>query len=107
MGTDVKATVREIHYEVRVNLTDAPLMKAGTGRRLKPVGLRLTYGIGRDAHRVDIVVEFARSAEHFPPVMEMPEWMSLIVDEHRPRDVDSPRPDRRTGMGGWPLQPQA
>ena len=51
---------------------------------------------------MDLVVEWRNGhREHFPPDREMPEWMRLIVAEHRPRDVDSPEADRRTGMGGW------
>lgn len=101
--TDVTANVREISHEVRVDLTDAPPLKTFNGRRRKPVGLRIQYGARRDVSRVDITVEFRNSAEHFPPVSEMPEWMRRIVEANRPADVDSPDDDRRTGMGGWPL----
>lgn len=100
-------TVREIRYEVRVNLPDdMKPMKTFTGGRRKPVGLRLEYGITRGITRVDITVEFSNAAELFPPVMEMPAWLREIVDRHRPADVDNPLPDRRTGMGGWPLEPR-
>lgn len=98
-----KANVREISHEVRVDLTDAAPMKTFTGRRRKPVGLRIRYGLTRGVSRVDITVEFHNAAEHFPPVMEMPEWMRRIVEANRPADVDNPDADRRTGMGGWPL----
>lgn len=101
--TAVTASVREIKHEVRVNLTDAPPVKTCTGRRRKPTGLRIQYGVGRDVARVDITVEFHNAAELFPPVGEMPAWMREIVDQHRPADVDRPYADRRTGMGGWPL----
>lgn len=101
--SEPKASVREIRHEVRVNLTDAAPMKTFTGRRRKPVGLRIEYGLTRGVTRVDVVVEFHDAAEHFPPVMEMPEWMRRIVEANRPRDVDHPDADRRTGMGGWPL----
>lgn len=107
-ATTARATVREIRYEVRIDLpAGMPPMKTFTGRRRKPCGLRLEYGVTRGITRVDIVVEYHNAAEHFPPVMEMPGWMRRIVDEHRPRDVDNPLPDRRTGMGGWPLEPVA
>ncbi|MER7487975.1 hypothetical protein ABTY20_19115 [Streptomyces sp. NPDC126497] len=101
--TDVTASVREIDHEVRVDLTDAPPVKTATGRRRKPMGLRIRYGARRDVSRVDITLEFRSSAEHFPPVGEMPGWMRRIVEANRPRDVDHPDDDRRTGMGGWPL----
>lgn len=103
MDTRVKATVREISHRVRVDLDDAPPVKTVDGRRRKPTGLRLEYGIGRYVARVDVVVEFRDSAEHFPPVGEMPEWMRGIVEANRPADVYSPAPNRRTGMGGWDL----
>jgi hypothetical protein len=86
-----------------VDLTDAAPMKTITGRRRKPVGLRIHYGISQGVSRVDITVEFHNAAEHFPPTMEMPEWMRRIVEANRPADVDNPDEDRRTGMGGWPL----
>jgi hypothetical protein len=70
--TEVTATVREISHEVRVDLADAPPLKTITGRRRKPVGLRIQYGARRDVSRVDVTVEFHNSAEHFPPVGEMP-----------------------------------
>jgi hypothetical protein len=98
-----KASVREISHEVRVDLTDAAPMKTATGRRRKPVGLRIRYGLTRGVTRVDVTVEFHDAAETFPPVLEMPEWMSRIVEANRPADVDNPDDDRRTGMGGWPL----
>jgi hypothetical protein len=101
--TDVTAVVREISHEVRVNLPDRPVVKTFTGGRRKAYGLRIQYGIRQDVSRVDITVEFHNAAEHFPPVMEMPEWMRRIVEDNRPRDVDSPDSNRRTGMGGWPL----
>jgi hypothetical protein len=97
-------TVREIRHEVRVDLpADMRPMKTFTGRRRKPVGLRLQYGVTQGVTRVDITVEFHNAAELFPPVMTMPAWMREIVNRHRPADVDNPLPDRRTGMGGWPL----
>jgi hypothetical protein len=100
-------TVREIRYEVRVSLPDdMKPMKTMAGGRRKPVGLRLDYSITRGITRVDIVVEYATAAEHFPPVVEMPGWMREIVDRHRPADVDRPDANRRTGMGGWPLEPR-
>lgn len=96
--------VREIRHEVRVDLpADMKPVKTATGLRRKPVGLRLEYGVSRSVSRVDIVVEYTKSAEHFPPVGEMPEWVQDYVDRNRPGDVDHPSPDRRTGMGGWPL----
>lgn len=98
-----KASVREIRHEVRVNLADAQPLKTFTGRRRKPVGLRIQYGIRADISRVDVTVEFHDAAETFPPVMEMPGWMREIVDANRPADVDSPWEDRRTGTTGWDL----
>jgi hypothetical protein len=98
-----KVSVREISHEVRVDLTDAEPMKTFTGRRRKPVGLRIRYGLTRGVSRVDVTVEFHNAAETFPPVMEMPEWMRWIVRANCPADVDNPDADRRTGMGGWPL----
>jgi hypothetical protein len=99
----VTASVREVKHTVHVDLADAPPLKTAGGRRRKPVGLRIYYGIRQDVQRVDVTVEFRDSAELFPPSCEMPEWMSEIIAEHRPRDVDNPDDDRRTGMGGWPL----
>lgn len=102
----VNETVREIQHRVRVNLpADMPPMKTATGRRRKPLGLRLDYAVSRGITRVDITVEYHNEAEYFPPVAEMPAWMREIVDRHRPADVDSPDANRRTGMGGWPLKP--
>jgi hypothetical protein len=104
----INETVREIRYEVRVGLpANMPPMKTATGRRRKPVGLRLEYGITQGITRVDVTVVFHDAAELFPPVMEMPTWMREIADRHRPVDVDHPMPDRRTGMGGWPLEPRS
>jgi hypothetical protein len=100
---EVTASVREISHHVRIDLTDAPPIKTAAGRRRKPKGLRLDYGVSRGVHRVDVVVEFHNAAEHFPPSMEMPGWMRRIVEANRPADVDNPDADRRTGMGGWPL----
>jgi hypothetical protein len=100
---ELKASVREIRHEVRVDLTDAAPMKTSTGGRRKPVGLRIHYGLSRGVARADITVEFHNAAEHFPPATEMPEWMRRIVEANRPADVDNPDADRRTGMGGWPL----
>ena len=98
-------TVREIRHYVRVDLpADMKPMKTATGGRRKPVGLRLDYAVSQGITRVDITVVFHNAAEHFPPVMEMPGWMREIVDRHRPADVDNPDADRRTGMGGWPLE---
>lgn len=102
-ATEVTASVREISHRVYVNLPDRPVVKTFNGSRRKVYGLRIEYGLRRDVSRVDIVVEFRNAAEHFPPVGEMPEWMRRIVEANRPRDVDSPDSDRRTGMGGWPL----
>ncbi|WP_086559932.1 hypothetical protein [Streptomyces africanus] len=98
-----RASVREISHRVYVNLPDRPIVKTLSGSRRKVYGLRLEYGIRRDISRVDITLEFHNAAEHFPPVMEMPEWMRRIVEANRPADVDNPDPNRRTGMGGWPL----
>jgi hypothetical protein len=33
----------------------------------------------------------------------MPDWLSRIIDENMPRDVDEPEDDRPTGAGGWPI----
>ncbi|MFH8805285.1 hypothetical protein ACH4F6_38050 [Streptomyces sp. NPDC017936] len=101
--TEVTAIVREISHRVCVDLPDRPIIKTFTGSRRKLYGLRIEYGARRDVSRVDITLEFHNAAEHYPPVMEMPGWMLRIVEAHRPRDVDSPDADRRTGMGGWPL----
>lgn len=98
---EVTASVREVSHEVHVDLTDAPPLKTAGGRRRKPTGLRIRYGIGPYVHRVDIVVEYRDAAEHFPPAGEMPGWMSRVVEDSRPRDVDDPSERRRTGMGGW------
>lgn len=100
---EMAATVREIKHEVRVDLTDAAPMKTSTGRRRKPVGLRIQYGVRQDVSRVDIVLEFHNSAELLPPSCALPAELWAIVEANRPADVDSPDPDRRTGMGGWDL----
>jgi hypothetical protein len=101
----VTASVREIQHQVRIDLTNAPTLTDSTGRKRKPFGLRLTYGIRRDITRVDIVIEWEDSAQLWPPVSEMPDWLRRIVDENRPVDVDEPDDWRPTGMGGWPISP--
>lgn len=103
----VRATVREISHRVHIDLPDRPVIKTPCGGRRKLYGLRLDYGIRRDVSRVDVDLVFHNSAEHFPPEGGMPEWLRRIVDAHRPADVDSPDANRRTGMGGWPLEPRS
>lgn len=103
----VTASTREIRHEARIDLTDAPTLTDCTGRKRKPFGLRLTYGLRRDITRVDIVIEWEDSAELWPPVSEMPDWLRQIIDNNRPGDVDSPDSNRPTGMGGWPVYPTA
>lgn len=103
MKEPTAASAREIRHKVLIDLTDAPPLETATGRRRKPVGLRIEYGLRRDVSRVDVTVEFHNAAEHYPPSMTMPGWMRVIIEANQPRDVDSPDEDRRTGMGGWPL----
>lgn len=95
------ASVREIRYDVRIDLADAPKLTNVCGETRKPAGLRLSYGLRRDITRVDITVEYSDSAELWPPVADMPEWLNRIIDEQRPRDVDAPGEFRPTGAGGW------
>lgn len=97
------AIVREIRHEVRIDLTDAPKLTNVVGRTRQPLGLRLIYGLRADITRVDITIEYDDSAEHWPPVADMPEWLSRIIEEQRPRDVDAPHDFRPTGMGGWAI----
>jgi hypothetical protein len=98
------AAVREIQHQVRIDLTDAPTLTDCTGRKRKPFGLRLTYGMRRDVARIDVVIEWEDSAQLWPPVSEMPDWLQQIIDDHQPADVDGPVEPRPTGMGGWPLK---
>jgi hypothetical protein len=99
---EVAATVRELRYTVHVDLTDAPPITTAFSKGRRPAALILEYGIRRDVHRLDITVQWRNGhREHFPPDREMPGWLRPIVKANRPRDVDDPRPDRRTGMGGW------
>ncbi|MFK0018207.1 hypothetical protein [Streptomyces sp. NPDC090798] len=97
------ATVREIRHEVRIDLTDAPKLTNIVGNTRRPLGLRLIYGLRADITRVDITIEYDDAAEHWPPVADMPEWLSQIIEEQRPRDVDAPNDFRPTGMGGWAI----
>ncbi|WP_330236113.1 hypothetical protein [Streptomyces sp. NBC_00566] len=102
-GSEAVAVVREVDHEVRIDLTGAPELSNVCGRVRKPFGLRLRYGLRADVSRVDITVEFQDSAELWPPVAEMPDWLNQIIEDHRPRDVDDPRDFRPTGMGGWAI----
>jgi hypothetical protein len=110
MSSDTSAyRVREIRYVVHVDLIEAPRITTAFSKNRQPAALLLEYDIRRDVHRVDISVQWRNGqVDHFPPDRPMPEWLRLIVEEHRPRDVDDPWSDRRTGMGGWPLpEPQS
>lgn len=108
MTLTVRATVREVHHRVRLALPpETPKITDCTGRKRKAYGLRLDYGVGISVARVDIVVEFRHSAEHWPPSAEMPPWLNDLIDTHRPADVTHPAADRRTGMGGWPIEKAA
>jgi hypothetical protein len=105
--TAMQTTVREIQHQVRINLTDAPKLTNVIGRTRQPLGLRLTYGLRSDITRVDITVEWEDTAEMWPPVADMPDWLRCIIDDHRPADVDELESYRPTGMGGWPVYPAA
>lgn len=102
-NTDVTASVHEIRHEVRIELAGAPKLTDLTGRRRKPVGVHLIYGLRRDITRVDIAMQWEDEAQLWPPSCEMPDWLRQLIDEYRPRDVDEPEEDRPTGQGGWPI----
>jgi hypothetical protein len=103
MTTTVATAVHEIRHHVRIDLTDAPPLTDPTGRRRKPIGVDITYGLRRDIARVDIAIQWHDEASLWPPSCEMPDWLRQVIDEHRPADVDEPDEKRPTGMGGWPL----
>ena len=97
-------SVHEIRYEVRIELADAPKLTNLSGRRRKPIGVHLIYGLRRDITRVDIAIQWEDEASLWSPSHEMPDWLRQIIDDHLPRDVDEPEDDRPTGAGGWPIR---
>ncbi|MCX4703905.1 hypothetical protein [Streptomyces sp. NBC_01373] len=99
----VASSVHEIRHEVRIDLTDAPPLADLVGRRRKPVGVHLIYGLRRDISRVDVAVQWEDEAQWWSPSCEMPGWLRRIVDRYRPSDVDEPDEGRPTGRGGWPV----
>jgi hypothetical protein len=106
MTLTVRAVVREVGHTVRLDLPAAtPRLTDATGRKRKAYGVRLTYSLRADVARVDIVIEYKDSAEHWPPYQPMPHWLNHLIDTHRPTDVTKPDPQRRTGMGAWPIDP--
>jgi hypothetical protein len=96
-------TVREVHQEVRIDLTDAPTLTNTIGRTRIPRGLRITYGARTDITRIDLVIEWEADAELWPPAAEIPGWLRQIITDHMPRDVDYPDGGRLTGMTGLPI----
>lgn len=108
MSTETTAyRVREVRHVVHVDLPDDfPPVTTAFSKRRRPAALILEYGIRRDVSRVDITVQWRNGhREHFGPDQDMPEPMRRIVDANRPVDVDDPDAGRRTGMGGWTLEP--
>lgn len=101
------SAVHEIRHEVRIDLTDAPKLTDLIGRRRKPIGVHLIYGLRRDITRVDIAIQWEGEASLWSPSHEMPPWLRQIIDGHRPRDVDEPDDYRPTGAGGWPIDASA
>jgi hypothetical protein len=65
-------TVREVHQEVRIDLTDAPTLTNTIGRTRIPRGLRITYGARTDITRIDLVIEWEADAELWPPAPAHP-----------------------------------
>ncbi|MDJ0460645.1 hypothetical protein [Streptomyces sp. H27-C3] len=101
--SEFTASVREVQHQVRIDLTGAPKITNGSGQTRKPQGLRVTYGRRRDIDRVDLVVEYADSAERVPPADGMPDWVSDLVAKHQPADVDEPDAFRPPGSGGMSI----
>lgn len=98
--------VQEIRHEVRMTLPDdTPPMTTELGLLERPDGLHVTYHVRRLVAYVDIAVEFEGHLEAFPHDAPRPEWMSRLIDAHRPADVDDPRPNRRPVRGCRPLAP--
>lgn len=78
------ATVSQIHHRITLDLDTPQPFTDLIGRTRQVHAVRIEYGLSAIAHRVDVVVEYEDSAQLVPPIAEIPAWMQILIDQHKP-----------------------